>query len=231
MLLSVVAGWPMPTYSLAEAVGLTEPLTMLGRAEAAAVELAIVAIALLGFIALAIRRYRRTAFLSLVFLAPMIVYLRFAFAEPDSYRQWKAMAFAVPFSVIAIIGLLLIVTQSLGVDRLRLFGTPVVILFLVAGLFWSANGARYDPTVDTRKCLWADCPIGDSLRVQMREVAGTVGGKTVAVKRGPYWPSMAAAYLLWGRPIVMREPNYWGVSDAPATYTLYGGELVGPTAG
>jgi hypothetical protein len=229
MLLAVVAGWPMPTYSLTEAVGLPEPLTMLSRAEAAAVELGLLMAILLGFVLLSTRRYRWVALVSIAFLFPMLVYVRFAFLEPDSYRQWKAMAFAVPFTVIAIIGVLTIVAKSLGVDRLRPPGGSVVVLVLTLALFISANNTRYDPTADTRKCLWPDCPIGDSLRTNMEAIAETVGVDSVAVKRGPYWPSMAAAYLLWGRPMVMREPNYWGVSDAPATYTLYSGELVGPT--
>lgn len=228
MLLSVVAGWPMPTFSFAEAVGLPEPFTMLTRAEAAAVEVGLLASVLLGFVLLSTRRCRRVALVSIALLFPMLVYLRFAFVEPDSYRQWKAMAFAVPFAVVATIGLLLIVIKSLRLFGLSASVGSVVAVVLILGLFVSANSTRYDPTADTQKCLWADCPIGDSLREQMKSVSRTVGNDSVAVQRGPYWPSMAAAYLLWGRPIVMREPNYWGVSDVPANYTLYSGELVGP---
>jgi hypothetical protein len=228
-LLSVVAGWPMPTFSLAEMVGLREPLARTSRAEAAAVEIAALVLVLLVVVIMSRWRYRSMAVVCFAFLVPSLLYLRFAFAEPDSYRQWKAMAFAVPFAILALIGLVLIIAGVVGVDRLRFAHTQVVVALLVLGFLISASAQRYDASSDLNACLSTDCPISEDFRNDMAEVADVVGDDSVAIQRGAYWPSMAAAYLLWGRPIVMREPNYWGLSDAPATYTLYSGELVGPT--
>lgn len=223
-LLRVAAGWAMPTYSLVETIGLPAPVALSRTSGLVLQALIVVA---LGFGLLCVRRRDRSRLgVALALLLPFALFVRFAFAEPDSYRQWKAMASAAPFAVVAvtIIGFVLLqaVTQRFGGkvrgSQLQLLRAAAAVL-LVVWLAFAMRGS-YDANQSIRECLWPDCPIGSVVRAQMHRFDATAGDGPVAVNLGPYWPSMAAAYYLWGRPIAMRDPNYWATSDEPVRKTL-----------
>lgn len=219
-LLSVNAGWSMPTLSLAEAVGAVDPLSFLTSTEALVIESAVAVAVLLLMIGFGDRSVRSVALACLTLLLPMGVYIRFAIAEPDSYRQWKAMALAAPFAVLAMVGLALLLIRLTRLYRLRIHTIAVVPLLVVGVMFVMSNHGGYYSGNDPNRCLSTECPIGTDVRERLGAYAATADSKPVGVALGVFWPSMAGAYFLWGRPIAMRDLNYWAVSDAPVGQTL-----------
>ncbi len=225
-LLTVAAGWPMPTLSLLEAVGLPDPGVTVGRPLVAIAQLVVVGV-VVGLLVTVIRRHDRpTVVVAVAMLIPFMLFVRFAISEFDSYRQWKAMAFAAPFAVVAIVLLIAVVSRFvlesksvMGSPRARLVtaGAPIVVVSLWLALAFSDS---FDATPSISDCPWPDCPIGSAVREDMAAYARVAGPGPVAVDLGPFWPSMTAAYYLWGRPIAMRNPNYWAMSDDSVTKTL-----------
>ena len=155
-----------------------------------------------------------------ILLLPSLLFVRFAIAEPDSYRQWKAMAFAAPFAVVAVgVALCLLAGSVRSWRAFRHVKRFSLVAILVVWLIVAFNG-RYDPTRDIEQCFWPDCPIGTSVRDQFDRYAQHAGSGPIAIARGPFWPSMTAAYFLWGRKVAIRDPNNWAVSGDPVKRTL-----------
>jgi hypothetical protein len=220
MLLGAVAGWSMPTFSFFEALGLRDPLWGASGPERVLGETFVMLALLLILVAIVPRDKRPRVVAVAVLLLPIVLFAYFALSDPDSYRQWKAMAFASPFAVVAVGAALCLLA---GTVRLwRSFRKLARVSFVVIFAVWMvvAFSGRYDPTGDITQCYWTDCPIGSAVRVQFEYYEKTAGPGPVAIARGPYWPSMTAAYFLWGRSIAMRDLNNWAISGDPVTRTL-----------
>lgn len=219
-LLTITAGWPMPTLTLINSIGAVDPLSFLPSTEALVIELVAVVVALAIVTGLGDRPARSRAVACLTLLLPAGAYIRFAVSEPDSYRQWKAMALAAPFAVLAIVGLVLLVSRLSRLDRFQMRNVAVAPLLVVVAMVAMASHGGYYSGSDPSRCLSTDCPIGGEVRERLGGYAATAGREPVGLALGVYWPSMAGAYFLWGRPIAMRDLNYWAVSDVPVRRTL-----------
>jgi hypothetical protein len=220
ILLSASAGWSMPTFSFLEALGMRDPFEGNSRPELALGEILVI-LALLPILTIVIRRGGRPRVVAAAsLLLPSLLFVRFAFAEPGSYRQWKAMAFAAPFAVVAIGVALCLLAGTARLWHSYYQGARVSLVVVVAIWMVVAFSGRYDPTGDIKQCHWTDCPVGSAVRDRFEHYERNAGSGPVAVARGPYWPSMTAAYFLWGRSIAMRDLNNWAVSGDPVTRTL-----------
>jgi len=209
VLLDVVAGWPMPTFSLLEMLGMRDPFVGIGRPVVTLIETGMLGLALVVLLTVVTRTRRMTVIALLGLLLPAAIFLRFALVEPDSYRQWKAMAWAAPFVILVVVATIALVAEVVvsryGSSRL-LNAIPIVIVLVWLVMAFSSS---FNPTSDIEYCARVDCPIGAQVRSELEGYAKTAGTDTVTIARGPFWPSMTAAYFLWGRPIVIRDPTYW----------------------
>jgi hypothetical protein len=220
MLLSVAAGWNMPTLSFLEALGMRDPFVGYSRPELALGE-TLAIFALLPLLMIVVRRSERPRVLVIAsLLLPSLLFVRFALTEPDSYRQWKAMAFAAPFAVVAVGVTLCLLAGTVRSWRSSRRVARVSLVVVVALWMVVAFSGRFDPTGDIKHCTWSDCPIGTVVRGQFDQYEQDAGSEQIAIARGPFWPSMAAAYFLWGRPVALRDPTYWGSSGNPVQRTL-----------
>ncbi len=220
LLLDVVAGWPMPTFSLLEMLGIRDPFVGIGRPAVTLVETAMLGLVLVVLLTVVRRTRRMTVIALLGLLLPAVVFLRFASVDPDSYRQWKAMAWAAPFVILVVVATIALVAEVVfsRYGRVRLSNAiPIAIVLVWLVMAFSSS---FNPTPDIEHCSWGDCPISAQVRSELAGYAKTAGTDTVTIARGSHWPSMTAAYFLWGRPIVMRDPTYWPISTSPTRRTL-----------
>ena len=219
-ILNIVAGWSMPTLSFLEAIGMRDPFKGFSRPDLALRE-TLVMLALLSILMILVRRGERPRVVAIVsLLLPSLLFVYFALTVPDSYRQWKAMAFAAPFAVVAVGAALCLFAGTFRSSFLARQVARVSLVVVVALWMAVAFSGRFDPTGDIKHCTWSDCPIGTVVRGQFDRYEQDASSEQIAIARGPFWPSMAAAYFLWGRPVALRDPTYWGSSGNPVQRTL-----------
>ncbi len=102
----------MPTLSLLESLGLPDPAVVLGRPAVTIFELAAIVVVALALAVVSTRNNRSRVVTAVAMLLPFVLFARFAISEFDSYRQWKAMAFAAPFTVITVVVLIAVAARS-----------------------------------------------------------------------------------------------------------------------
>ncbi len=224
ILLDVVAGWMMPSTTLIDAIGIRDPFASEARGDTAAVELVAAVLVIVITFALVRHRAKYELLFSLPLLLPFVVYVRFTLNQPDSYRQWKAMAFAAPFAVCAV-ALIIATIAGLGYQRwptLRPVFRAGVVAIAAAWLVLAFQ-ATFNPIREYGPCMWPGCPITQTVRDGYAQVDRDLQPGPTAIEAGSFWPSMTAVYLLWGHPLVLRSTTYQGGgSTLPARQTYFG---------
>lgn len=216
------AGWPMPTTTMLQALGLQSidiaVITVEQRVVLYAIASACAVLAIsVGANYIATGRINQRVLLTILLLLPYAAFCYLALNEPGSYRQWKAMAFAVPFLVIAVAMTLQSVTDL--ASRSRWVGTRAsAMIGIVIVALWLGAVAHHTfrPTDWITNCVWLECPVNDRVREEFAQVEPQLGNQLTAVDMGSFWPSMAAVYLLWGHPLALRQPTYYSVSNSQA---------------
>jgi hypothetical protein len=219
-LLTVVAGWPMPTVSMFQSLGLAS-------VDASSVSLLVavsgplvVGVILVVLLCASRKRGRMGVGIALALLWPCTLFVRFAWVEPGSYRQWKAMALAEPFLVMSVV-IGLSAFAALTQQIVPWHRVPGLVLVVFLGC-WLAIGVttRFDATSSMNVCPPTTCPIGDAYRAALQSASVEVGTSPTAVEAPGYWATMSAAYLLWGRPLALRTPTYFPSSSERTPFTV-----------